>query len=263
MNPPGRVSRLLALLAGAASLCAQPVIAATGSGGAPPITVSFQAFWSAAQGRPFAPAAPDLPAAAVGLLAAGRGPAADARGAGGNGTLSSMATSGATLRLTGILAAYGRFHRDPRNRRIHYFGVPAIIYSLLIPATLHVDTVAGVPLPLDRVIVALAAVGYILLDAWLGLSLTLALALLAAAAEATAALGPAYALAIAAAVFVLGWALQLLGHRLEGNRPALQTNLAQILVAPLFLTAELGFSLGLRRGLRGDVERRLGGGSAT
>src|SRR6185312_4054202 len=74
MNPPGRVSRLLALLAGAASLCAQLVIAATGSGGAPPITVSFQAFWSAAQDRPLAPAAPDLPAAAVGLLAAGRGP---------------------------------------------------------------------------------------------------------------------------------------------------------------------------------------------
>ena len=174
-----------------------------------------------------------------------------------------MATSGATLRLTAILVSYGRFHRDPRNRLTHYFGVPAIIYSVLIAAALHVDAVSGVPLPLDRIVVALAAVGYILLDAWLGLSLTLALALLAAAAEATAALGSASALAIAAIVFVLGWALQLLGHRLEGNRPALLTNLAQILVAPLFLTAELGFSLGLRRGLRGDVERRLGGGTPT
>lgn len=173
-----------------------------------------------------------------------------------------MAASAATLRLTEILASYGRFHRDPRNRLTHHFGVPAIIYSVLIPAALHVDTVAGVPLPLDRIIVALAAVGYVLLDTWLGLSLTLALALLAAAAEATVALGSAYALAIAAAVFVLGWALQLLGHRLEGNRPALLTNLAQILVAPLFLTAELGFSLGLRRGLRGEVERRLDGGLA-
>lgn len=175
-----------------------------------------------------------------------------------------MAASGTTLRLTEILASYGRFHRDPRNRLTHCFGVPAIIYSLLIPAALHVDTVAGVPLPLDRIIVALAAVGYIALDAWLGLSLALALAALAAAAEATAALvGSAPALIIAATVFVLGWVLQLLGHRLEGNRPALLTNLAQIFVAPLFLTAELGFSLGLRRRLRGEVERRLGGGSPT
>jgi uncharacterized membrane protein YGL010W len=169
-----------------------------------------------------------------------------------------MADSRAALRLTGILASYGRFHRDPRNRLTHYFGVPAIIYAVLIPLALQVNIVAGIPLRLDRIVIALAALGYIALDPGLGLALTLALALLAAAAEATSALGPSPALAAAVTVFVLGWALQLLGHRLEGNRPALLTNLAQILVAPLFLTAELGFSLGLRRGLRGDIERRLG-----
>jgi len=169
-----------------------------------------------------------------------------------------MADSRAALRLTAILASYGRYHRDPRNRLTHYFGVPAIIYAVLIPPALHVNTVAGIALRLDRVVLVLAAVGYVALDPGLGLSLTLVLALLAAAAEATCALGPSAALAVAAAVFVLGWALQLLGHRLEGNRPALLTNLAQIFVAPLFLTAELGFSLGLRRALHGDIERRLG-----
>jgi uncharacterized membrane protein YGL010W len=35
-------------------------------------------------------------------------------------------------RLTAILASYGRFHRDPRNRLTHYFGVPAIIYFVLM-----------------------------------------------------------------------------------------------------------------------------------
>lgn len=53
MNRPGGISRLLALAAGAASLCGQPMIAAAGTDGAPPITTSFQAFWSAAQGKPF------------------------------------------------------------------------------------------------------------------------------------------------------------------------------------------------------------------
>lgn len=164
-------------------------------------------------------------------------------------------------RITAILGSYGRFHRDPRNRLTHYFGVPAIIYAVLIPLALHVDAVAGVPLRLDRVVIIVAALGYIALDPRLGLALTLALALLAAGAEATGALGPSAALAVAAIVFVLGWVLQLLGHRLEGNRPALLRNLAQIFVAPLFLTAELGFSLGLCRSLRGDIERQLGGGA--
>lgn len=160
-------------------------------------------------------------------------------------------------RLTGILASYGRFHRDPRNRLTHCFGVPAIIYAVLIPLALQVDTVFGVPLRLDRIVIAVAALAYISLDMGLGLSLTVALALLGAAAEATSTLGRAGALTVAVTVFVLGWALQLLGHRLEGNRPALLTNLAQIFVAPLYLTAELGFSLGLRRRLRGEVERQL------
>lgn len=168
-----------------------------------------------------------------------------------------MADSRTALRLTAILASYGRFHRDPRNRLTHYFGVPAIIYAVLIPLALHIGAVPGVPVRLDRIVVALAGIGYVSLDVGLGLPLTLALALLAAAAEATCMAGPPTALAAAAIVFVLGWALQLVGHRLEGNRPALLTNLAQILVAPLFLTAELGFSLGLRRRLRGDIERQI------
>lgn len=173
-----------------------------------------------------------------------------------------MAASRAAPRLTGILASYGRFHRDPRNRRTHYLGVPAIIYAVLIALALHATTVAGVALRLDRVAIAMAALGYISLDVGLGLSLTLALVVLAAAAEATCVLGPSRAATVAGTVFVLGWILQLLGHRLEGNRPALLTNLMQILVAPLYLTAELGFSLGLRRRLRGDVERLLAGSAA-
>lgn len=170
-----------------------------------------------------------------------------------------MSDSRAALRLTGILASYARFHRDARNRLTHYFGVPAIIYAVLIPLALHVETIAGTTLRLDRMIIALAAIGYIALDPGLGLPLALALALLGAAAEATCTLGASPALGVAAVVLVLGWALQLLGHRLEGNRPALLTNLAQILVAPLFLTAELGFSLGLRRRLQQEVGRLLAG----
>jgi uncharacterized membrane protein YGL010W len=162
-------------------------------------------------------------------------------------------------RLAAILAAYGRFHRDPRNRLTHCFGVPAIVYALLIPLALRAHSVLGTPVPLDRMLVALAALGYLSLDVGLGLTLTAFLALLAAAAEATAAAGSPLAPIVAAVAFVLGWTLQLLGHRLEGNRPALLTNLAQILVAPLYLTAELGFAVGLRRALRADVERRLAG----
>lgn len=161
-------------------------------------------------------------------------------------------------RLTVLLASYGRFHRDPRNRLTHYFGVPAIIYSVLVPMALSVHWIFGLPVGLDRIVVAVAAVGYIWLDIGLGLALTAVLALLASTAEATLRMGNPLALGTAAVLFVLGWTLQLLGHRLEGNRPALLTNLAQILVAPLYLIAELEFALGWRPSLREHVERQLG-----
>lgn len=162
--------------------------------------------------------------------------------------------------LARILASYGRFHRDPRNRLTHSFGVPAIIYCLLIPAAMYGIEVGGARIGVDRILVGIAAIAYLGLDLRFGVVLAIALAVLALAAEATTALGAAAAWSVAGIVFGLGWALQLLGHRLEGNRPALLTNLAQIFVAPVFLVAEAGFALGWRRALGAAVRERAGRG---
>jgi uncharacterized membrane protein YGL010W len=165
-------------------------------------------------------------------------------------------------RLSGVLASYGRYHRDPRNRLTHYFGVPAIIYAVLIPAALYSVSINQTSFGLDRIIVAAAVLGYLATDVRLGLALAVALVALAAAAEATTMLGSYAAVGVAVATFVAGWALQLLGHHLEKNRPAFLTNLVQLIVAPLYLTAEIGFALGLRGSLRVDVERQLGAAPA-
>ncbi len=44
----------------------------------------------------------------------------------------------------------------------------------------------------------------------------------------------------AAALFVGGWALQLLGHRIEGNRPAFFRDPVYLLVGPLWVAREAG-----------------------
>ena len=61
-----------------------------------------------------------------------------------------------------------------------------------------------------------------------------------------------------AALFVGGWALQLLGHVYEGRRPAFLSNLFQALIGPMFLVAEIFFALGWRPGLRERVEALVG-----
>jgi uncharacterized membrane protein YGL010W len=155
------------------------------------------------------------------------------------------------------LAAYGNYHRDARNRRTHYVGVPLIIYALLTALALAPVPVLRVRIGIDWLAVALLGVFYLYLDRPLGLALALSLSALALAADATVRLGLPATLIGTIGGFVLGWSLQLLGHRLERNRPALLDNAQHILIAPLYLTAELGFALGLRRALHTEVCERL------
>ena len=151
--------------------------------------------------------------------------------------------------LVRILASYHRYHRDPRNRLTHYFGVPIIVFSLLVFLQMHAIRLGGEDTPLGWIVLALLAAGYLALDLRIGLATVAVLAALAAVAGAPLVQGAAHPVGFGVALFVCGWILQLWGHRLEGNRPALLDNLLQILVAPFYLVAEAAFTLGLRRRL--------------
>ncbi len=45
---------------------------------------------------------------------------------------------------------------------------------------------------------------------------------------------------------IVGWAIQLVGHRIEGNRPVLLKRPSAFLMGPLMVLVELGEWLGLR-----------------
>jgi uncharacterized membrane protein YGL010W len=80
----------------------------------------------------------------------------------------------------------------------------------------------------------------------------------AAASEALARLGTAGALVAVLVLFTAGWALQLLGHRYEGMKPAFFDDVRQLLIGPLFVCAEAFFLLGARPELRRRIEARVG-----
>jgi len=159
-------------------------------------------------------------------------------------------------RLAETMALYAAYHRDPRNRLTHFFGVPIIIFSLFIALSYARFDLFG--LPVNGAVLLVAAVGlhYLRLDVPIGTTLVvLMIPLLMLAAWVTTAQPVPVGIAAFLATFIGGWAIQLLGHKFEGNRPALTQNFFQTLVAPLFLTAEAFFALGLRRELRNRVER--------
>ena len=152
------------------------------------------------------------------------------------------------------MAMYTTFHRDPRNRLTHFFGIPAIIVSLMVALALARVGPDSVTVSL-AVLVAAAAWGlWIVLDGPIGLAMGLFLVPSLVLAEWIAATQTTTMVWIVFAVlFVGGWALQLWGHVYEGRRPALLSNLFQALIGPMFLVAELFFALGLR----GDLQERV------
>lgn len=68
-------------------------------------------------------------------------------------------------------------------------------------------------------------------------------------------LGVPTALTVFAVTFVGGWILQLVGHAFERRRPALVDNFFQVLIAPIFLMAEVFFAFGYKRDVAERVEQ--------
>ncbi len=155
------------------------------------------------------------------------------------------------------MAFYSAYHRDPRNRLTHFFGVPAIIFAVLITMSYGHVTLGGVEVSFAEIFVGTMLLYYLTLDWLLGLAMAALFGPMCWAAGLTASLGFATGMSVFGVVFVLGWAVQLLGHRFEGNRPALLDNLFQTVVSPIFLMAELFFALGFKLKLAEEVERRV------
>jgi uncharacterized membrane protein YGL010W len=151
------------------------------------------------------------------------------------------------------LAAYEAYHRDPRNKLTHFVGVPLVTFALfLVLGWLRFVPAPQVPYTGATLFYITVFIYYLCLDwkvALLQAPFTLSLLWLAD----RIALWPfRESVVVFLATFVGGWVIQLLGHALEGRRPALADNLLQIFNAPLFLTVEVMLLLGYGRELRGD-----------
>ena len=155
------------------------------------------------------------------------------------------------------MAFYAAYHQDARNKATHLVGVPVIMLSLFIPlAWVRVD-IGGFDITAAMLVAAVMLAYYLVLDVPLGMAMLVVTTALVWAGDRIAGLGALQGWIGSAALFVGGWILQLIGHVFEGRRPALVDRLFQsVFVAPLFLCAEIFFTLGYKPRLRGAVQAR-------
>lgn len=157
------------------------------------------------------------------------------------------------------LTQYAAYHRDRRNIATHFVGVPMIVFSLILALATIVIPVASLAVTMAAVASLALGAYYLKLDLVLGAAMALVLFLMCAgASEMTHRLGTGASLAWALAIFVVGWAIQFLGHRFEGVKPAFFDDVRQLFIGPIFVCAEAFFLFGARPELRRYIEDRVG-----
>ncbi|MEP7154987.1 MAG: Mpo1-like protein [Betaproteobacteria bacterium] len=154
------------------------------------------------------------------------------------------------------ITQYAAYHRDRRNIFTHFFGVPMIVFAVVLALVPLV--IGGVNAAL--IALAMAAVYYVFLDVALGTAMLIFLFVCyLISIYINARIGHAGAVVgIAAVVFIVGWVIQFVGHKYEGMKPAFLDDIMGLLIGPLFVMTEVFFLLGLKANLKKYVEDRVG-----
>jgi uncharacterized membrane protein YGL010W len=146
------------------------------------------------------------------------------------------------------LALYAEYHRDLRNRVTHYLAMPAVFVAVLLPLSLWRIPLGSLDVSLAMLLLIPAIIGWIALDAGIGIALLAAIVPLVLITEMIARIAPVGGvLSIAALLLAAGIGLLFVGHAVfERRKPALADNLFQVFIGPMFVMAEIMVALGLR-----------------
>ena len=162
--------------------------------------------------------------------------------------------------LVDQLSQYADYHRDARNILTHFFGVPMILFAVVILLSRPAWGLGEMGFVLSPAVVAAlaATVYYMLLDMRYGVALALVLGVMLSVGAWLAQQTLVMWLGWGIGLFVVGWIIQFVGHYWEGRKPAFMDDIVGLLIGPLFVLAEMGFALGVRKEVQHEIEQRSG-----
>ena len=118
------------------------------------------------------------------------------------------------------VAKYAEYHQDRRNVVTHFIGIPMIVLAvttLLARPEINIASVAVTP---AIVLAVLTCLFYLRLHLALGIVMTVFLGLAVWVGRHLASQSTPVWLSAGIGLFVLGWAIQFIGHHYEGRKPA-------------------------------------------
>ena len=150
---------------------------------------------------------------------------------------------------------YASHHQNLKTQQTHWIGVPLITFSLMILLGFVKIVIPGVYQISLACLATLALLIYYFRLHWLlALAVTPILLFLLWIASWLSSTGPnTLASWIFIITFISGWTLQLYGHYISEEKPAFMGHLSQVLIAPLYLMAELLFKAGIMSSLKAHI----------
>jgi uncharacterized membrane protein YGL010W len=146
------------------------------------------------------------------------------------------------------IASYAQAHRDRINGWMHIIGNPILFIAVVLPLSLVPVTLFGLQISLAPLLVIPALIVWMSFDLGIGLAIVVtSIPLLWIAAMIAAHVSVTSLWLIAAVMFVAGWALQIIGHKVfEHNWPSLIRDPLHMLMSPMYVYAKLYVALGWR-----------------
>ncbi len=138
-----------------------------------------------------------------------------------------------------FLEKYGESHQNPTNKIIHWFCVPAIMFSLF-------GLLYSIPFPIERslfanwgsVFFAITLIYYLRLSIPMFFGfIPIGIAMLFGLDSIYQAIGSqASTLAlISLSIFVVAWIVQFIGHKIEGAKPSFLEDVQFLMIGPAWL----------------------------
>lgn len=157
------------------------------------------------------------------------------------------------------MAFYHEYHSKTVTKLTHVIGIPlAILPVLMLLNWLGLSINGLCIIPLSWFAIAVLSAYYFYLDWQLACFMLVGLLALNGIAIALTGLhASGHGFLIMLLVFIIAWAIQFIGHAFEGKRPALFDNFFQVLIAPIFIAAEIAFALGRRKDLEAKMRQYL------
>jgi len=156
-------------------------------------------------------------------------------------------------KLLNLMRHYRHYHKKKWTVLTHLIGVPLVTLAVLIFfGWIKISVPGFFTLSVAWIGVIIMAIYYLILDLMIGAATTVMLIVLCAIASIFTTTGPsALSLKLFIIIFILGWIFQLIGHAIEGKKPALLNSFFQsVFIAPFFITAEIFFILGYKKDLQ-------------